>query len=70
MVITSDFHLVRTQLLAWNQVVSVNLKGASTPFWLVPYYLVRDLLGFIVLTKGINVMLLIYLLVRGFIIQI
>ncbi|MBG9984380.1 YdcF family protein [Aerococcaceae bacterium DSM 111022] len=70
LVITSDFHLVRTQLLAWNQVVSVNLKGASTPFWLVPYYLVRDLLGFIVLTKGINVMLLIYLLVRGFIIQI
>lgn len=69
LVITSDFHLVRTQLLAWNQGVTVNLKGANTPFWLVPYYLVRDLLGFIVLTKGINVTLLIYLFIRGFIVQ-
>ena len=66
LLITSEFHLVRTQFLAWQQGLSVSLKGAQTPLWLLPFYLVRDLLGFIVLTKGVIVLLLMYLMVRDF----
>ncbi|MBG9982870.1 YdcF family protein [Aerococcaceae bacterium DSM 111020] len=66
LVITSDFHLVRTHILGWHHQLYFQLKGAPTPIWLLPYYLVRDFISFVVLTKGTHVLLLIYLLLRSF----
>ncbi len=66
LVITSDFHLLRTHILGWHNGLHFQLKGAPTPFWLLPYYMVRDFISFVVLTKGTHVLLLLYLLIRSF----
>lgn len=54
LVVTSSFHLVRAYFFAWQNGVSIDLKGAPSSLFAWGYNLVREYLAFLILTKEIN----------------
>lgn len=62
-IITSKFHLLRAHFFAWKQLITAHFIGSSSPLLLWPYALVREYIAFIILTKEINFVFLILLLI-------
>lgn len=54
LVVTSSFHLIRAYYFAWQNGVSIDLKGAPSSLFSWGYNLVREYLAFLILTKEIN----------------
>ncbi|UUX33148.1 YdcF family protein [Fundicoccus culcitae] len=62
-IITSKFHLIRANFFAWRQSVRANYIGSSSPLYLWPYAIIREYIAFVILTKEINFVFLVYLII-------
>lgn len=63
LVISSWFHLVRAYYYAWRYGLKADFKGSKTRLGLSFYYLIRDYLAFILLTKEMNLIYLVLVVV-------
>lgn len=64
-IVTSFFHLVRAFHFAWSTGWSITFSAASIPVWLIPYYIVREFVAYLLLTREVN-----FLWVMGIVIGI
>lgn len=65
LVITSKFHLVRTKLLADRLHFKTHYLGSRTAWYLWPYAVVREYIAFLILTKEVNYVFLLGLMIQG-----
>lgn len=54
LVVTSSFHLIRAYYFAWQNGLTIQLKGSSSSLFSWGYNVVREYLAFLILTKEIN----------------
>lgn len=64
-IVTSFFHLVRAFHFAWLTGWSTSFSASSIPIWLIPYYIVREFVAYLLLTREVN-----FLWVMGIVIGI
>ncbi|WP_164470840.1 YdcF family protein [Vaginisenegalia massiliensis] len=65
LVITSLFHLLRSAYFADIHHLKADFLGATTAFYLWPYALVREYLAFLLISKEINYIFLIFIIING-----
>lgn len=61
--VTSFFHLVRAFYYAWLEAWPMTFTSASMPLWMAPYYLVREFIAYLLLTREVNFIFVIALVV-------
>lgn len=64
-VITNTFHLIRAHYFAWQNGMKVDFKGAHSTLFSWPYSVVREYLAFLLVTKEINYVCLVFLTLHG-----
>lgn len=64
-IVTSFFHLVRSFHFAWSTDWQFTFSASSIPFWLIPYYITREFIAYLLLTREVN-----FLCVMGIILGI
>lgn len=65
LVITNTFHLIRAHYFAWLNGMKVDLQGAHSSLFSWPYSVAREYLAFLLVTKEINYVCLVFLTLHG-----
>lgn len=65
LVITSRFHLARSLYFAEKTRFQARFEGTPSPYYLLPYYIIRDYLAFILAVKEINYLYLLLIILMG-----
>lgn len=67
MIVTSHYHLMRTAFLARKMDLRADFIGTGSSVIMWPYYIVREYLAYVTLTKGWNFIYLVFLIIYGYI---
>lgn len=63
-VVTSRFHLVRTHFIAHQLGLQPLLEGVGSPSYLWPFAIVREYVAYIILTREINFVIILFILLQ------